>query len=238
MILADRCRRRAAGDRRWTRSARRAADRRGSSTGTMMPTTPRSPATACSCSSSTLRQCGVDAGDAGVADEQRQRRIVHGDGVEEAAPVDVREVDEDARVVEPTDVVVASRRQVPVAAGRCAGRAERRRAEVHERARAGAGRAIVRSRPRARRRRRARCRPGCRQNARVLAGGTRGAILGHVFGTARRRRRSARRSRAARRRFSWKTSARRPARRSGFVVIDQTAPPICASRIRGKSTCE
>jgi hypothetical protein len=32
--------------------------------------------------------------------------------------------------------------------------------------------------------------------------------------------------------------ARDAARRSGFVVIDHTAPPICASRMRGRSTCE
>jgi len=42
----------------------------------------------------------VDAGDAGVADEERARAIVRVDGVEEAAPVDVREVDEDAMTIE------------------------------------------------------------------------------------------------------------------------------------------
>ncbi len=39
---------------------------------------------------------GMHAADAGVADQERLRAIVDLDGVEEAAPVDVRQVDEDA----------------------------------------------------------------------------------------------------------------------------------------------
>ena len=58
----------------------------------------------------------MHAGDAGVADEQRLRPIVHGDRVEEAAPVDVREVDEDAVAVERAHELAAAIGQPAVAA--------------------------------------------------------------------------------------------------------------------------
>ena len=58
----------------------------------------------------------VDAGDAGVADEERLRAIVRGDGVEEAAPVDVRQVDEDAVAVERAHELAAAIGERAVAA--------------------------------------------------------------------------------------------------------------------------
>jgi hypothetical protein len=99
----------------------------------MTPMTPPVSATARSCSSSTLRQWRwTPAMPVWLA-------IVGGDGVEEAAAIDVREVDEDAMAIERAHELAAAIAERSVAAAaakderRCAGRAEARRRQVHER---------------------------------------------------------------------------------------------------------
>ena len=65
--------------------------------------------------------------------DERERPVVRLDRVEEAAPVDVREVDEDAPGVELADVVLAGRRESAVAHRGGARDAEARVVEVDER---------------------------------------------------------------------------------------------------------